>query len=82
VSEVQNRKPSAEILERLSTNLRKLRMARGMTQERLAQRCGFHKNYVSNVEQGTVNITLANLEAFADGLECWEEDLLRRVLVA
>lgn len=82
MSETENRKPSEEILKSLSLNLRKLRKGRGLTQARLAQRCGFHKNYVSNVEQGTVNITLANLEALADGLDCWEEDLLRRVFVA
>jgi transcriptional regulator with XRE-family HTH domain len=41
-------------------------------------RCGFHKNYVSNVEQARVNITLANLEALAGGLECGEEELLMR----
>jgi transcriptional regulator with XRE-family HTH domain len=78
VSRVQNRKPSGEILHRLSMNLQRLRKGRGLTQERLGQRCGLSKTYVCNVEQGTVNISLANLEAIAKGLECWEEDLLRR----
>jgi len=59
-------------------NAKKLREGRGMTQAQLAQRCGFTKTYVGNIEQMTVNITLANLEALADGLGCWEEDLLRR----
>lgn len=74
----QNRKASPEILWRLSTNLRKLRQARGYTQRELARICGFSKSYISNVEQGTVNITLANLETLALGLDCAEEDLLRR----
>jgi DNA-binding XRE family transcriptional regulator len=74
----QNRKASPEILWRLSTNLRQLRLARGYTQQELAKICGFSKSYIGNVEQGTVNITLANLETLAIGLNCAEEDLLRR----
>jgi transcriptional regulator with XRE-family HTH domain len=73
-----NRKASAEILGILSANMKRLREARGFTQEDLGRICGFHKNYVSNVEQAVVNITLANLEALAKGLGCTEGDLLRR----
>ena len=74
----KNRKASSEILWRLSTNLKRLRRRRGYTQERLAKLCGFTKNYISNVEQATVNISLANLEALTKGLDCTAEDLLRR----
>jgi transcriptional regulator with XRE-family HTH domain len=77
----ENRKASMEVRYRVGDNVRKLRKARGLTQEQLGQRCGLCKTYVSNVEQGAVNISLANLEAFANGLECWEEDLLRRGFV-
>jgi transcriptional regulator with XRE-family HTH domain len=73
-----NRKPSWRLCCRLADNLRKYRILRGYTQKDLAARCGFHKNYVSNVEQARVNITLANLEALAGGLECGEEELLMR----
>ena len=48
------------------------------TQHELARLCGFVDSYVGDVEQETVNITLANLEALAMGLRCLEEDLLRR----
>ncbi len=74
----QNRKASADILWRLSTNLKRLRQARGYTQQQLADLSGLSNSYISNVEQGTVNISLANLEALANGLGCAEEDLLRR----
>ena len=73
-----NRKASQEIRWRLSENLRRLRKAQGYTQRELASLCGFSKTYISNVEQGTVNITLANLEAICRGLDCFEEDLLRK----
>lgn len=75
----QNRKASQGILWRLSTNLKRLREARGCTQRELGQRCGLNSRYISNVEQGTVNISLANLEELARGLECAEEDLLRTI---
>jgi transcriptional regulator with XRE-family HTH domain len=76
-----NRKPSMEIRYRLADNLRRYRSYRGYTQEALAKVCGLHRNYVSNVEQATVNITLANLEALATGLLCGEDELLRRQLL-
>lgn len=75
----RNREASSAIRWRLSTNLKTLRHARGYTQERLGSLCGLSKSYISNVEQGTINISLANLEALANGLHCAEEDLLRRI---
>jgi len=58
-----NRQPSVEVRCRLADNLRRYRYYRGYTQERLGKLCGLRGNYVSDVEQATVNITLANLEA-------------------
>lgn len=71
------RKASSEILWILATNLKKLRVARGYTQQELATRCGFPNSYIGDIEQETVNITLANLEALAMGLDCSPQDLLR-----
>jgi transcriptional regulator with XRE-family HTH domain len=71
------RKASSEILWILATNLKRLRDARGYTQQELARRCEFPKSYIGDIEQETVNITLANLEALANGLGCLPEDLLR-----
>ena len=71
-----NRKAGSEVLWRLSTNLRRLRKARGYTQRALAKICGFRTSYIGNVEQGVVNITLANLETLAIALMCDEEDLV------
>ncbi len=76
--ETQLRKASPEIRRRLSVNLKRLRRARGYTQQELANFCQFSKNYISNVEQGRLNITLASLETLARGLGCAEEELLRR----
>ena len=75
--DTQHRKASPEIRRRLSVNLKRLRKARGYTQEELANFCQFDRNYISNVEQGRLNVTLASLETLARGLGCSEEDLLR-----
>ena len=76
-----NRNPSVEICCRLADNLRRYRNYRGYTQQGLAKVCGLHKKYVGNVEQVTVNISLANLESLATGLRCGEDELLRRQLL-
>jgi transcriptional regulator with XRE-family HTH domain len=76
-----NRRPSVGIRCRLADNLKRYRHCRGYTQRTLANLCGLSTSYVSDVEQATVNITLANLEALATGLVCGEEELLRRQLV-
>jgi XRE family transcriptional regulator, regulator of sulfur utilization len=72
----EHRKPSAEILHCLATNLKTLRKNRGYTQVELAKLANVHETYVGDVEQETVNITLANLEALASGLRCLAVDLL------
>jgi transcriptional regulator with XRE-family HTH domain len=77
-----NRKPRDELLWRLSDNLKRLREARGYTQEELAQICGLPRTYISKIEQATVNISLASLDALARGLGCAECDLLRTNTVA
>jgi transcriptional regulator with XRE-family HTH domain len=73
-----NRKPSWSLCCRLADNVRRYRLMRGYTQHELSRQCGFAKSYVGDVEQGTINITLANLEALAAGLRCGEEELLMR----
>jgi transcriptional regulator with XRE-family HTH domain len=65
-----HRKPSQSARENLAGNLKKLRKARGYTQQELANFCRCTKSYISDVEQGTVNITLASLETIARGLGC------------
>jgi len=75
-------KPSAENLALLAINLKRLRKARGYTQWRLGKLCGLSPNYISNVEQKTVNICLANLTRLANGLQCSLRDLFAPIAPA
>lgn len=48
--------------------VRTLRVARGMSQETLADAAGVHRTYVSSLERGRRNVGLDNVFALADAL--------------
>lgn len=49
--------------------IKDLRLRENISQEELAFRCQLSKNYVSDVERGTRNVTLKVVEKFALGLK-------------
>ena len=51
-----------------SRNLKKIRLAKGFSQESLAEECGLHRTYVSSVERGERNITVDNMARLAHAL--------------
>jgi transcriptional regulator with XRE-family HTH domain len=50
-------------------NIRKLRVAQGLSQERLALESGIDRSYVGRVERGEENVTVDTLEALAKVLQ-------------
>ena len=59
-------------------NIRQAREAAGLPQDELAHRAAIHVTYLSGVENGRRNMTLAVLERVAAALGKSEADLLRR----
>ena len=60
----------------LCENIRRLRRARGLSQEELAGRLGVSRQSVSLWEQGETNPTLENIYAMADVLEVSFDELM------
>lgn len=58
-----------DIRELLASNVRSLRLERGLSQEGLGQLLGCHRTHISHVEQGSINITADNVQKLADALE-------------
>jgi transcriptional regulator with XRE-family HTH domain len=52
---------------RFGKKLRALRKRKGWTQEAFAARLGLDRTYLSDVENGRMNISLVNLEIIAQG---------------
>jgi transcriptional regulator with XRE-family HTH domain len=57
-----------EILVKFGDRVRQLRLQHGFTQEELAARAGVHRTYVGMIERAEKNITLTNIEKFAQAL--------------
>lgn len=66
-----------DLIHRLAYNVKKMRNDKNITQEELSFRSGLHKNYLSDVERGTRNISLKALEKLTKGLECEVEELFK-----
>lgn len=54
---------------RFGRRLKELRLKQSISQEELAFRCGLSKNYISDVERGTRNVSLKTIEKIAYGFE-------------
>ena len=63
----ENRGDEAAVFGR---HLRELRLARGLTQAQVAERCGTMVPVISNLERGTTVPTLSTLLHLAVALEC------------
>ena len=61
--------------DQFAAKLRQFRLARGLSQEGLAELCGLHRTYVGSVERGERNVSIDNIERIAVALEVNIRDL-------
>ena len=66
-----------DVKKRLGTNLRRLREAKGLSQEAFAFEAGIHRTYVSDIERGVRNPTITVVENLAIALGVAASELLR-----
>jgi transcriptional regulator with XRE-family HTH domain len=66
-----------DVRQRLALNLRRLRQAEGLGQEKFALEHGFDRTYISGIERGVRNPTIQVLERLAVALKVPVEDLLK-----
>jgi len=55
--------------------VRTLRTAMGISQEELAFTCGLHRTYISDIERGTRNISIDNIQKIASALNVNPKEL-------
>jgi transcriptional regulator with XRE-family HTH domain len=69
-----------DLKEVMAVNLRRLRHAKKMTQEELAERAGLSARYVGGVERADVSASVTVLGRIADALEVEAPELVRAVV--
>ncbi len=65
-----------DIRQKLSRNLRRLRLAKELSQEAFADVAGIHRTYISDLERGARNPSITIIQRLAKALKVKAGDLL------
>ncbi len=60
---------STVLREVLAKNIKELRLSKHLSQEELAEICGLHRTYISDIERGNRNVSIDNIEKIARSLD-------------
>ena len=66
-----------DILKKFGERIRNLRQEKKWSQEVLAEKTGFHRTYIGMIERGERNLSLKNIETFANTFELTLSELLK-----
>jgi transcriptional regulator with XRE-family HTH domain len=75
---VQN-DPKNDPKKLIGMRIRELRLAKGISQEALADLAGIHRTYMGSVERGERNISLENIVKIAKALRVRPHELLKTI---
>jgi transcriptional regulator with XRE-family HTH domain len=76
---MKKRRDKPDIRERFGSAVKFRREELELTQEDLAENAGIHRTYLSDVERGTRNVSLVNIERLAESLSMTMSDLFGAV---
>ena len=68
-SDMRNQTQKRGAQQLFAANMRRIRLDKKLTQERVAEAAGLHPNYISSVERGERNISICNIERIARALD-------------
>ena len=66
-------------LEILGENIRMLRKAKNISQEKLAEMCNLHRTYIGAIECGNKNICFRNLIKIIGALDCNLSEIFKNI---
>lgn len=69
---------SSVLVSIFAANIRRHRLALGLSQEELAELAGVHRTYVGMLERGEKNVTIYNIERVAKALGVPPDTLLKK----
>jgi transcriptional regulator with XRE-family HTH domain len=69
--------PSRDIRIRFGEAVRKRRKELNLSQEDFAERAELHRTYISDIERGTRNVSLENIEKLAKALDLTLPELIQ-----
>jgi transcriptional regulator with XRE-family HTH domain len=76
---MKKRRSTLGICERFGYVVKVRREALALTQEDLAEKASIHRTYLSDVERGTRNVSLINIERIASALSLPVSELFRQI---
>lgn len=76
---MKKRRGPADIRERFGDAVRRRREELGLTQEDLADKAEIHRTYLSDIERGSRNVSLINIEHLATALDLSIAELFQRL---
>jgi len=68
-----------DILVKIGTRIKELRIAKQMTQDTLAAKCNWDYQYVSRLESGNTNMTIRTIIKLCYALEVNLEDVFKNI---